>query len=174
MYQTSNAVILYTITRSLPHYFTARLLIDCPYGNRNHGVVNSVVCSASDTNATMQPLYCFSCFSTEILILILWTGENQLDAPDSPMEDGIRTDPDILDGDDGAEPGAGPSRGGFIPGSSATTPTARAAHLRDTLDRGAEKKYGSSSSGASGATAAGGNRPTLPPIYHTVKKIKAE
>jgi hypothetical protein len=168
-----NALVIISI-RCLSLYYTVRLLIDCPYGTLNSSVVICDMCSTLNITATLHSQETIWLLSTGVLILILTlcTGEDQLDAPDSPMEDGIRTDPGILDGDDGAEPGPGPSRGDVIHSNNAATPTARAVPGRDTPARGDDKKYGSSSSGTSGATTVGGNRPTLPPIYHTVKKLK--
>jgi hypothetical protein len=66
------------------HYVAANRLIDCSYGSLDSSTLNY--------NSVFNFL-----------------GEEQLDAPDSPMEDGARTDPDILDGDDGADTAAGPS-----------------------------------------------------------------
>jgi hypothetical protein len=106
------------------------------------------------------------------LIFFLSTGEEQLDASDSPMaeEDGHHTDPGILDGDDNADPVSN-ERDFAVPRAPTVVPVASGSGCKVTERKG-EKPKQSSSSSASGTSSNSSYRPTLPPIYHTVKKLK--
>ncbi len=106
------------------------------------------------------------------LIFFPSTGEEQLDAPDSPMveEDGHHTDPGILDGDDNTDTVSN-ERDFAVPRTPTVAHVASGSGCK-VMERKGEKPKQSSSSSASGTSSNCSFRPTLPPIYHTVKKLK--
>ncbi len=130
----------------------------------------------------------FSCrYYKKLLILVLFgtvmghyshryaknfiiSGEANLDSPDSPMaDDDVRTDPGILDRDDPPDTDGTGEDGRCS--NYERTPTSGACGFTSPEKRAAVK--GRSSASSFGTTnSSTGNGPTMPPVYHTVKKLR--
>jgi hypothetical protein len=108
-----------------------------------------------------------------------FVGESQLDSPDSPMAEDVphRTDPSILDDDAAAEEeavtglaqaGGGATEDAFLEQTNKgiSGPSSQRCIPRE------KQKTLSTASAASSSFSSCGNRPSLPPIYHTVRKLK--
>jgi hypothetical protein len=98
------------------------------------------------------------------------SGEANLDSPDSPMaDDDVRTDPGILDRDDPPDTDGTGEDGRCS--NYERTPTSGACGFTSPEKRAAVK--GRSSASSFGTTnSSTGNGPTMPPVYHTVKKLR--
>jgi hypothetical protein len=120
----------------------------------------------------------FSTFKTEG---IYFTGEYQLDSPDSPMAEDMphRADVSILDddavADEDCETSSTRERQRTI--EVATTGQNNKGIIGPSNHRnivGEKQKTFSSTSAAGSSFLSCGNRPSLPPIYHTVRKLKKD
>jgi hypothetical protein len=120
----------------------------------------------------------FSNFKNNV---INFTGEYQLDSPDSPMAEDMphRTDSSILDDDAAAdkdvETSCARERQGSIEDATSgqnSKGIIGPSSLRHIM--GEKQKTFSSTSAAGSSFSSCGNRPSLPPIYHTVRKLKKD
>jgi hypothetical protein len=110
-----------------------------------------------------------------------FTGDYQLDSPDSPMAEDVphRTDPSILDDDAAAEEDVETSfaharRGTAEDASSEQTNKGTIGPPSQRHIPREKQKTFSSTSAAGSSFSSCGNRPSLPPIYHTVRKLKKD
>jgi hypothetical protein len=115
------------------------------------------------------------CLFSQNLITYVFTGEELMDTPDSPAgadDQGDHGDPSILDRDDSQLDTERPLRVRDCDWSKPVSGASGSTFFSTETSAGKKLNQTSSTSSRTTTFSSSGTRPSMPPIYHTVNKLK--